>query len=184
MALTLNFDVDQCGKCDEFTFTELTGDGLTGWGTPNPGLGDAANATLTIRFPDNSQVDFDLSANFPTDDTDLELIVSMTDLGFTGKFPDGVYLFSYTVELEDGDIYIKQCYVYFDCQAKCCVDKLFAKIKSTDCSDCNNSKAKQAYEADAYLKGARNAVSCGKPNQAKELLSKVEYLCNLEKCNC
>lgn len=183
MALTLNFDVDQCGKCDDFTFIELTGNGTSGWGTPNPGLGDATAATLTIKFPDNSEVEFDLSDNFPTDDVDLELTVSMSDLGLTGKFPDGIYLFTYTVTA-DGDLYTKQCYVYFDCQAKCCVDKLFAKITATDCSDCNDSKAKQAYDADAYLKAARNAASFGKLNQAKELLSKVVFLCNLEKCNC
>ena len=107
----------------------------------------------------------------------------MSDLSLSGKFPDGVYLFTYNVVV-DGDSYTKSCYVLFDCQAKCCVDKLFAKIKSTDCGNCSESKLRQAYDADAFLKAAENAASCGKLTQAKELLSKVEFLCNNENCNC
>lgn len=182
MSLKLNFNISQC-QCDEFTYTETTGSGTNGWGSPNPGLGDAESAELVIKFPDDSEVEFDLSANFPTDDDQLEAIISMSDLSLSGKFPDGIYLFTYNVVV-DGDSYTKSCYVLFDCQAKCCVDKLFAKIKSTDCGNCSESKLRQAYDADAFLKAAENAASCGKLTQAKELLSKVEFLCNNENCNC
>lgn len=189
MALKINFNLCEGGSCDELTFTELTGayDATTndgGWGNPNPEIGDAESVELVITYPDGSSSDpIDLSSLFPSTNKELELIIDATDVGLT-KFPDGVYTVTYTVVVNDGGevTYSKTCYFFFDCSAQCCVDKLFAKVKTTDCKDCKNSKLDFAVEAQAYLTAARSAVNCGNIATAKENLKKVQYMCNLEKC--
>lgn len=189
MALQLDFNICQDG-CDTLVFTETTGaysaDNLTGWGAPNPLVSDAANAVLFITFPDGTELTtpLDILGTFPTTDDTVELVINPEDVGLTGDFDDGVYIFRYTVDLADESQYTKACYVFLTCQADCCVDKLYAKVTTTDCRDCENSKQAFAFEADGYLKAAKSHAGCGNITMAKALLAKVNYMCNQVNCNC
>jgi hypothetical protein len=190
MALQLDFNICQ-EACDSLVFTETTGaysaDNTGGWNNASTeSIGDVATAVLEITFPDGTELatPLDISATFPTADEDVELVIDSTDVGVTGDFEDGVYIFRYTVTMDDDTEYTKACYIFLSCQADCCVDKLYAKITTTTCKDCSNSKLAFANEAFGYLKAAKSKAGCGDITGATELLEKVQYMCNLERCNC
>jgi hypothetical protein len=189
MALALNFNVCQ-EECDTLVFTELTGEysssNTGGWNDASTEyIGDVASATLTIIYPDGTSSDpFDMYPTFPSKTEDTELEIASTDLGLTGDFDDGVYTFTYTVTMEDTTVYTKTCYIFLSCTVDCCVDRLFARISPTDCKDCKDSTMAFALEALGFLLGAKARANCGEISAAAALLAKVQYMCNLTRCNC
>lgn len=184
MSLLLDFNLCEESSCDELTFTELTGSGTTGWSGSNPDTSEATFATLSLIFPNGTTSStIDLISLFPSSNDETEFIVTTALAGVT-EFEDGVYTATYTVVVNNsGEVtYSKTCYFYFDCKASCCVDKLFAKVRPTDCHNCENSKLKFAIEAAGYLQAAKFSIKCGNVTMAKENLKKVQYMCNYENC--
>ena len=193
MALALKFDIS-CDGCDTLLFTELTGEysvsNTTGWNDASTALiADITAATLDITYPDGSVLEtpIDLYPAIPTIDTTLEVEITNTDVGLTTNFPDGLYTFLYTATNGNTDpetVYTKSCNVFLTCNAECCVGKLYARVTTTDCRDCRNSNLSFAIEADGFLEAAKNAARCGDSSKATQLLEKVQYMCNLVRCNC
>ena len=192
MALGIDFCVTQQPACKYLKFKDETGvyDAVyntTGYGTPNPAVSDALTATLVVTLPDGTVTSvinlFPL--NMP-DTSGIEIYITNAMLGLgTASLPNGIYTWTYTVTGNDGSAFssTKTIKTFVDCQAQCCIDKMFAKVELSTCDCCANSKLDSALEAQGWLDSANHAFNCGKPVLAKKLLAKVEQLCTLTKCN-
>ena len=119
MALAINFGI--VGGVDRVTFNETTGayhvtTNPTGWGAPNPVVGDATSVKLFVGVPGNtSMIELDLSANFPEDDDSVDLDILATTLGLN-HIPSGVWKFTY--EVVATTTYTKTKYYFLDQHAQ------------------------------------------------------------------
>lgn len=192
MALSIDFCVEQQPACKYLTFKDETGvyDAVYnpgGYGSPNPTLASAEAATLVVTLPDGTVVPtinlFPL--NMP-DTSGIEIFITNAMLGLgTASLPNGIYTWTYTVSRTTATAFTatKTIKTFVDCQAQCCVDKMFCQVELSTCDCCQNDKLDNALKAQGWLDSANHAFNCAKPNLAKQLLSKVEQLCTLTKCN-
>lgn len=192
MALKLNFSICESG-CKDFIFTETTGlydsvDNPTGWNGSNASIANVTIATLDIYSPTSTTtptltIDLFATGNFPTTDDTIEYIVTNTALGLSGRLTDGVWKFVYTVTVVDGDttVYKQTIEKITYCNAKCCVDKLFAGIEDFEC-DCAIEAINKALNAQAILKGMIYAAGCGQKNKFDKLKKMLERMCNNTNC--
>ena len=185
MALAIDFSVCQ-EQCDEIKFTELTGiysaTNLGGYGTPNQLVSSFIDPKLFIYTLTNELVyEIDLPAQYPLNNDIDGYVITLPEV-----LPDGVYLVKYNITnnlIEEPDTY-KSCYVLFTCQADCCVQKLYAKVTSGTCSECNESALNHANEAFGFLESAKASAACGDLTEAISKLNKVKYMCTSLNCKC
>ena len=191
MASLLKFNI--CLEdCKSFIFTETTGvyenpDNLTGWNGPNANLALATVATLDVYAPNASTptitIDLLATSSFPTIDDTLEYEITNTALGYSGRLPDGVWKFKYTVVVVDGvtTTYQQTIEKTTYCNAKCCVDKLFAGIEDFEC-DCMEEAINKAINARAIYDGMVAAAECGQKATFVKLQKMLERMCNNTNC--
>lgn len=191
MAFKLQFDI--CEEiCTQFTFTETTlaySVNGTGWGTPNPNYTLATVATLDVYAPSNTTstptltIDLLATGDFPNITGTPEYTITNTALGYSGRLPDGVWKFVYTVTIVDGSTttYRQTIEKVTYCNAKCCVDGLFAAIEDFDC-DCMDDAINKALSAQAILSGMVSAARCGRKSTFSKLQAMLERLCNNTNC--
>lgn len=187
MALKLNFSISQGCDGSFFTLTETTGDysnvNVNGWEAPNASKADIEPDTVDINITDTLGNSYSLREQRAAALTDFPETVDTvtmlpTDIGLAEDaiIPDGTYSFVYSITV-DGVYYERALYFYFDSQAKCCVDKMFADIKVDDCC-CDDSNLEKALKARGLLIAASYAGRCGQITKAAELLAVVNKLCN------
>jgi hypothetical protein len=189
MALSINFTVSQSCDGKYLIFQDTTGTYSSvnpgGWGTPNPDLGVAIPLSANIIVTNPLGTVFNLFETFP------DLLVDLPNLGtpivaigaehlggiVDSVIADGTYAFTYSFSYDEGQYIERQLYFFFDSQAKCCVDKMFAQISSNDCC-CDQSAMQDAMTARGLLIAAEYAGRCGQVAKAADLLTTVNKLCN------
>ena len=196
MSLVLKFDVCSKSNCKKFVFNETTGEynvttNTTGWGSPNPLVAWVTAATLAVYKPGNATTTPDLTIdlfnetpNWATTDSTQEYTINNTDLGYSGKMPDGIWKFVYTVTVTEVDtvkIYQQTIQKATYCNAACCVDGLFAAIEDFDC-DCMEAQISAALTAQAIFKSLVSAAKCGNITKFNKLLSMLQRMCNNQSC--
>ncbi len=177
------------------TFTETTGvysgTNTHGWGTPNPELGDATEASLTIYLPNATTLLPDsttsvvinlLAEGFPNTDN-TPYIITNEDLGGEAdtRIPDGIYQFDYLVYVDDTDAYTASTYVLVDSNVNCCIANL---AENVDATKCGCGKAASKFEkASLALTAARFAMDCPNiTNAAKNLRAAIEICDGCTNC--
>lgn len=100
MAIQLKFKIEEAADALAFTFTDLTGiyhsvTNPTGWGAPNLDQASVAEASLLIRFQDNTEYEYPLDVSGGTLEHWTNGIEIFThDIDFPSeKFTDGIYDF-------------------------------------------------------------------------------------------
>lgn len=200
MALELGISIVEDSTCDGLKFYETTGQyngttNTTGWDelglTPSiPATSTILRAELDITPPGGSKYTFNVLASFPTVDDTVSYSVAPSDLGYTDdSIVSGVYLVTYTVwdsaSTDAIPIGTKSCYVLLSCAAKCCIDKMFAKVPDEACcGDCEKQALAAAITTQGYLCAAISALGCNRPTDAQTMMEKVLFMCNLENCKC
>lgn len=145
MALVLNFSITDLGS--SLTFKELTaayaGDNLTGWGAPNPVIGDATSVLLKIGVPGSlTMLSLDLSDTFPTTDITDEFSITKTLLG-VDLILGGVYKFVYEV-IAGATTYTTTKYYFIDKNVENWFDAQMMGLNINKFSDAMQSST-QAY---------------------------------------
>lgn len=184
MSLEINFSLIEVQSCDSITLRDVTGDyslgNLTGYGTPNPAKSDIVSATYSITDPAGTV--YTVTATLPSVDTDT--VITPTSLGLSSDtFDDGIWLITYTVSTVNIP-YSLNSKVLLTCSVQCCLDKAIAAINIDGKCDCNSDTLKTVDAIDWFLQAARYAAQCDKPNKAKKLLERAEFLCTQKKCSC
>jgi hypothetical protein len=160
-----------------------------GWnGGSNPTNSTITSATVSVLLPNTTTaVDLDVTASV-TSATILNYqsifnlgTYSATDLGTTGKLPDGIYTFTYTI-VDGSDTYTSSYKTYLFCQTRCCVDKLLAEIpnRMTDLTFINNVEQANAF----LLSASKSAFSCGKFTETQKLVEQAKKICNFYNKTC
>lgn len=200
--LQLGIHLCQTSNCKTIKFSETTGEynansNPGGWDATaqdNPDEGDVTSFIIVFTLPDGSITTFTntdlIFANFPDQTSTEEVSLTMANFGgsSTTAFPDGIYSVTYTVNGNFGvntfTSTVTQTF-FFNCQIRCCIDKMFHLASQADCSDCKPEKLNNALEAESYLKSAEFAAACGKIEMAKKHLAKAQWICNTKNClNC
>lgn len=177
------------------TFTETTGvyssTNLTGWGTPNPEIATATEATLTIYLPNTTtllpdsttSVAIDIGAEgFPNTDN-TPYIVTNEALGGEAntRMPDGIYQFDYLIYINDVTPYTVSEYVLVDSTVNCCIANLAGSVDATKCG-CGKGASKFE-KASLALTAARFAMDCPNiTNAAKNLQAAIEICDGCSNC--
>lgn len=177
------------------TFIETTltysGTNTHGWGTPNPEIADATEASLTIYLPNTTTLLPDsttsvvidlLTEDFPNTDY-TPYIITNEILGGDAdtRIPDGIYQFDYLVYVNDTDAYTHSSYVLFDSNVNCCIANL---AETVDATKCGCGKAASKFEkASLALTAARFAMDCPNiTNAAKNLRAAIEICDGCTNC--
>jgi hypothetical protein len=190
MALKLNIDI--CAKnCKYFQFTELTGaynalTNLTGWETPNPAVGSATSAILTITDPDGTETEIDLLATsvFPNS-TDSGINIVNTQLGYlkADKLNTGIWEFLYTVITPTGT-YTKTKKIIVACKIECEIETLKLQLINNCNKEDKLELSNKIQELEMLLMAAEAAADCGNIVQAQTLIDSLEDFVANNDCNC
>lgn len=182
---------DDCSKIKVYDTTgaESTAN-AGGYGVTNILTTAVTTATVSYTAPGGSQIDVDVTANVNAQATVAgEFLIAEIDI----SPKDGSYSFIYTLTYgalpETVLTVTKKCLVYSLCVVRCCVDKLWAKaaldLVEADCN-CSESSSymNKALQAEAMYKAIMNGASCNNIGIRDALLTKLQRICKLEKCNC
>lgn len=106
---------------------------------------------------------------------------STGSVNLTGKFPDGIYTFTYRI-VDGSDTYTSTYKTYLFCQTRCCVDKLLANIpnRMNDTTYINNVEMANAF----LLAASKSAFSCGKFTETQKLVEQAKKICNFYNKTC
>ena len=194
MAYTPSLSICEKNHCSDVLLTDSRGlyDSTLnpdGWnGGSNPTNSTITSATVSVLLPNTTTaVDLDVTASV-TSATILNYqsifnlgTYSATDLGTTGKLPDGIYTFTYTI-VDGSDTYTSSYKTYLFCQTRCCVDKLLAEIpnRMTDQTFINNVEQANAF----LLSASKSAFSCGKFTETQKLVEQAKKICNFYNKTC
>lgn len=204
MALKPKANICPADACVKLIITDIRGlyhavDNPNGWGyavgNPNINRDDVTLATFKIKLPNQSNfTTIDVTDEVSGTSTpnqyylNYEFLVAeleMTDVGQTGKFPDGKYEYEYSVS--DGtNTYTTTGYFYSTCLTRCCVDKkLSFYLDAIKCGGCGCKDLKNYMMMKVYLDyGITSAVSQWNFTLADELLAKAQKYCDFKNCNC
>ena len=192
--LSLDFKICEDKSRKEILFNEWTKsynslNNPVGWGLPNPATTDATSATLSVLFPGTTTPEvFTFTSGFPTTDTSVDQRILNTDLGLAtaATFEDGIYTFTYTVNVTVSGIpiaYTKSYDVYFYGAVRCCIDKMKARINDSGCS-CDSDFVNNVLWVQGLFYGLEYAALCNKKDVFDNLLTYLEKLCALSPCDC
>lgn len=198
MSLKLNFDICQSSSCKWFSFKETTGiydadTNETGWGTPNPEVGDYApgvnsDATLTVTIPGvTDPVGIDISDYFPSQDNTFSINITNEDLGLDAgaSLPNGIYKFVYSLTV-DGGSYTRTKNVFIHCQYDCEVEELLHDLVTEECClECDNEDLDKIVYLKTLICAAKAAVECGNLSRAENIIETIDDLLDGNNdCNC
>lgn len=185
MALGIDFNVCLNNACATFTFSELTGaysaTNTTGWGAPNPAIGTITAAILNVTSPSGIITSINLLAqSFPSSNPSFEYDFTTISVG---GYEDGDW--SFLLYYTDGsNTYLKKHNYLFYCNSKCCVEKLLAKVKVTDCDCCKADEITDTYlKARVFLDKLKNAAECYQVDNFDEIKEILDKLCANEDCD-
>lgn len=180
-------------QCKDILFTDTRGlydatlnpDGWNGGSNPNNSTVD--EAIITIKLPNASPVDLDVTnavvnATILNYQTAFSLgTYSTTDVLSSGKFPNGIYEFTYKITV-GLDVYTSSYKTYIFCQTQCCVDKLIADIPNrlNDINYINNVEMANTF----LLAASKSAFSCGKFSIVDNLVKQAEKVCKFYNKTC
>jgi hypothetical protein len=173
-------------KSTKLIITDTTGtyhatNNTGGWGTPNTEITDMTSLILTVVYPDGAEEEYDLSSQIPASVTgNIEYNFIPDD------YPDGIYEFTLTYS-GNGVTHTRTFKKLFVCRTQCCVAKMRAAIpeKFYDLSDKEYlDYLNQVLLAQGLMEGILAAGGCLKEDIVSSVLSRVQRLCNFEKCSC
>lgn len=193
MALEISASACLKDNCSTLRIPETTGaynasTNTTGWGAPNPALGDVTSATLSITLPDEEDaVDFDITATVTgatiVDGEFLLDELTMEDFDSSGAFPDGIYDIVYTVTIGTTD-YTYTAKVLFYCTVKCCIEKMRLDFQKELCG-CNWDNFWNYYQgALRELDAMRYNFSQYDYTNTTAHLRALQKICKIRNCNC
>jgi len=186
MALDLNLSVCNSSNCASVTITDTTGlydaaNNTGGYGTPNANANDATAATIVITYQDGSSNTTDVLSQMPSTQTEDSFSFSEITLPST---LDGEYSVKYTVTNPNGT-YTEDVCLILTCNARCCIDKMWAKAAEEASYDCGcDSYMKKAMQAEGMLKSLKNSAIFSNEVARDKMLATIQRLCKMENCNC
>ena len=151
----------------------------TGWGTPNPEVSDATEATAEITIPDvTTPVTIDLFSTLPNNDgTGLQITASQLGLE---EIPDGIWKVKYSVTVTGfGTPFESECFFLLDCNVRCCISKRAEKV-SVD--PCTNEFDCKTFELQALHCAMWKAFRCGNNDRTQEILDYITTECDCKCC--
>jgi hypothetical protein len=189
MAIALKFCVDKSADCKSFLITDRTLyysiDNTGGWGYPNPVIGTATSASITIekRNLDGSYTTSPLSpiSVFSTLPSNSGGSVSVTaeqaGYGTDATFDDAIYRITYNVAGNSGGAYsaTKAIYYTHTCAIDCCYQQkaLEASTCNCVCDDANKELQNIAF----YRRLLNAAICCGNLSLIQTYLDLLNKLC-------
>lgn len=189
MALTPKMNICLNAGCSTLTFTETTGaydvsTNTTGYGAPNPAIGDVTQIVLNITSPDGELYIIDLtSEGFPTTDDELEYEIDMADLDDRDVIEDGYWSFTLTAVTGSGSFTGYKSY-FFYCNAECCVNKLLSAVEADECmcDEENNKRIDRYIKVKTFLESLKNAANCYNETKFDNILTIINKLCRNADC--
>ena len=186
MALVLSFSSCLKTKCSVLSITDTSGvynvtTNPTGWGSPNL-LGSAVTtATLTITPPGGSAQVVNVLSQIPATVTGD---ITFTDITLS-SYTDGVTTIAYSVS-DGATTYSKSSDILFTCEARSCIDKMWAKNAAAACGNSCEllSLVDDANLAEGLLKSLKSAGACNNETCVDSILSAINQLCEFNDCNC
>ena len=157
-----------------------------GYGDTNILTTSVNSATLAYTTPDGTETTLDVVSNVNAQAVVVgEFLIAEIEVNPN----DGEYSFSYL--LSDGEYSVVKRYsIYSLCVVRCCVDKLWAKVAANglgeDCK-CTGEKTtalEKAELAQGWYNSIRYGAACNSKAVKDILLTKLQRICKLEKCNC
>jgi hypothetical protein len=190
MALEIDFDICTQTACTEIKFTETTGiyqalSNPTGYGAPNPLVGDFVTATLLIIDPDGEEYEIDLGAeSYPKNDDD-GYVIPAVDIGSRTLIEDGYWQFVYTIVDGAAESYSATKTLIFSCNTNCCVRRLLLAINPdpNDTSVTNKKKIDRYLKAKIYLDLLKHYAYCGSTEDFDNLKLVIDKICENNGCD-
>lgn len=177
-------------NCSVLKITDTTGvyHSITnplGWGAPSTILAsNLTAATITYTVGDSTvradSTEVNVLANIQSPVVG-EFIIAEIDLD---DYVDGNIQITYTLTTAT-DTYVTKKVYFFTCNARCCINKMWAKIaEECDCGCETEKMIEDAMMAEGFLKAVNSAASCVSTEGRQKLLDKITRLCEFNNCNC
>jgi len=192
MALIPKLSVCSLNACSTLRIKEITGlynsiKNLYGWGSPNPGVADALTATLEITSPSGTVTTIDVLSQLPNPYVEA---FYFTDISITPE--DGEWTIQYIITTTDGKViytYSNILRTFLTCSVRCCIDKIHAKVlnnyEDCGCGCTNISELEQKVNfMESLYDTMMSTNSCNNSDTRDKILTQLQRLCKLEKCNC
>lgn len=142
-----------------------------------------------------------IKISYPGDDTpsQTENVTSQISNPVTGtfvfndifpsgtSFEDGYYEILYEITDTSDNIYSYKLRVYFTCNARCCINKLWETYAESVCGNCDcdaSDDMDNALEAEAMLDALNSSASCLNTTTRDNILTMINRICDSEDCNC
>jgi hypothetical protein len=171
-------------KCTQLIVTDTTGvyhakNNPNGWEHASTLLADKVSSmTISIKHPSGVIVTNSVISNLPNPVTGP---IEFNQV--PGNYEDGVYTITYTVVDALNNVYTKTVKAFAFCKIECCVQKMIAKITSK-CSCDLKEYTNEVYTAMVLLEGLKANAVCGNETKINKILTKLQRICNNNKCNC
>jgi hypothetical protein len=190
MALIPKLSVCALDSCSTLRIKEITGvydalNNLYGWNTPNITVADLTSAELIITSPSGTVTTVDVLSQLP--DPYVEDFY-FTDISIIPE--DGEWSIQYKVITTTGPVtYSNILKTFLTCSVRCCIDKIWSKVLNnyTDCgcgcTDISELEQKASFMESLY-DTMISAAACNNSDTRDKILTQLQRLCKLEKCNC
>lgn len=188
MALIPKLSVCALNSCSTLRIKEITGiydasTNLYGWETPNIGTADINIAELIITSPSGTITTVDVTSQFVIPYVEA---FYFTDISVTPE--DGEWSIQYLISTTT-TTYSNILKTFLTCSVRCCIDKIWAKVLNnyTDCgcgcTDISELEQKANFMESLY-DTMISAAACNNSDTRDKILTQLQRLCKLEKCNC
>lgn len=191
MGLIISQSICSKSNCRILLWGEGTGTynasiNTTGWGAPNPLISDVSTAVLTVKRADGNSYDIDVKSlyGFPSDDVNFIVSIPYESIGYTtgDKIPDQIMTFTYTVTMNNSDVYVSVVYKPFTCSVKCCVDTLLSNVDLC-CDECANKTLNKWISAWALYQGLLQSACEGNIPNFNNQLAQLNKMCKTSGCS-
>jgi hypothetical protein len=187
LALKTNFTYRQSADLKTLYIYDTTGvydatTNPTGWGAPNPVIGDVASDKISIQsVGSNTIYEIEMYSTLPnTNDTSFPITSSILGLGPDAEIPDGQYVFTRKTTLTAGTVYTKAARVFLVGQLQCCADSMLDMDKP-GCS-CESGKLTPASILQYTIWTLKKAFKTQKFEKANEIYRYAQDLCKEKNC--
>lgn len=193
MSLETNFTITAACSCNNFTFTETTGDynvssNPTGWGAPNIAHTDVDASTLTVTFPSGTTASIDLLADINAG-KGFTKEITLSDLGLEPAdiLEPGVWKFTWAnVDDDTATTYSTDVEIFVWCSYKKCLKtKLLGYTESSCCGACADKAHEEISRIQVLLSALEEAASCKDAARFTKIAAKLDVLCGTSSdCGC
>lgn len=190
MAFIPKLSVCALNGCSTLRIKEITGiydvlNNTTGWGSPNITVAHLTTAEIIITSPSGTVTTVNVISQLPNPYVEA---FYFTDISITPE--DGEWSIQYKLTTKEGTItYSNMLYTFLTCVVRCCIDKVQLKAlnNSTDCG-CGCIELSDLEKKAIFMNGLYDimisAQSCNNSGARDKILTQLQRLCKLEKCNC